>query len=170
MPRVYVAIGSNLEPERHVRAAVQALRARFGHLAASPVYACPPVGFEGPEFLNLVVAFDTDEPPRPLAQALKALEEAEGRRRDGPRFADRTLDLDLLLYGDEVLEEEGLRLPRPEILEHAHVLGPLCDLAGDRLHPCLGRTFRVLWTELGHPPQGLRRATLDIDIDIDTQH
>jgi 2-amino-4-hydroxy-6-hydroxymethyldihydropteridine diphosphokinase len=163
MPRVYVAIGSNLEPERHVRAAVQALRARFGHLAASPVYACPPVGFEGPEFLNLVVAFDTDEPPRSLVRALKAIEETQGRRRDAPRFADRTLDLDLLMYGDEVLEEEGLRVPRPEILEHAHVLGPLCDLAGDRVHPCLGRTFRAVWAELDQTQRGLRRAVLEID-------
>ncbi|MCU0936813.1 MAG: 2-amino-4-hydroxy-6-hydroxymethyldihydropteridine diphosphokinase [Gammaproteobacteria bacterium] len=153
MPRVYVSVGSNLEPERHVRAAVRALRERFGALALSPVYASAPVGFAGPEFLNLVVSYDSEEPPESIADALRSIEDAAGRRRDGPRFSDRTLDLDLILYG---------RLPRPEVLEHAHVLGPLADLAAGEVHPRLGQTYGAIWARFDRTGQALRPAPLDL--------
>ncbi len=162
MPRVYVSVGSNLEPERHVRAAVRALRERFGALALSPVYASAPVGFAGPEFLNLVVSYDSEEPPESIADALRSIEDAAGRRRDGPRFSDRTLDLDLILYGDRVQEGPGLRLPRPEVLEHAHVLGPLADLAAGEVHPRLGQTYGAIWARFDRTGQALRPAPLDL--------
>ncbi len=165
MPRVYVSIGSNLDPERHVRAAVRALRERFGPLAVSPVYASAPVGFEGPEFLNLVVGFDSEAPPEAVADTLRSIEDAAGRRRDGPRFSDRTLDLDLILYGDRVQEAPRLRLPRPEVLEHAHVLGPLTDLAADDVHPTLRRTFAEIWAGFEPAGQALRKVPLDLAAD-----
>lgn len=169
MPRVYVSVGSNLEPERHVRAAVRALRERFGRVEVSPVYASAPVGFDGPEFLNLVIGFDSAESPEAVAQALRTVEDAAGRRRDGPRFSDRTLDLDLILYGDRVQEGPGLRLPRPEVLEHAHVLGPLADLAANEVHPRIGRTYGAIWADFDRAGQELRRIPLDLAADAGEQ-
>ncbi|MCU0935657.1 MAG: 2-amino-4-hydroxy-6-hydroxymethyldihydropteridine diphosphokinase [Gammaproteobacteria bacterium] len=165
MPRVYVSVGSNLEPERHVRAAVRALRERFGALAASPVYASAPVGFSGPEFLNLVVSFESGEPPESIAEALRSIEDTAGRRRDGPRFSDRTLDLDLILYGDRIQEGPGLRLPRTEVLEHAHVLGPLADLAPGEVHPRVGETYGAIWARFDRAAQTLRAVPLDLAAD-----
>ena len=98
MARAYLSLGSNLEPERHLAAALAALRARYGELLVSPTYRTPAVGFEGPDFLNLAVGLDTDETPEALDAWLHALEDAQGRRRDVPRFSSRTLDVDLVLY------------------------------------------------------------------------
>jgi 2-amino-4-hydroxy-6-hydroxymethyldihydropteridine diphosphokinase len=161
MHRAYVSLGSNVEPARHLRAALQTLAKRFGPLALSPVYESPAFGFKGANFLNLVVGFDTDEPAGAVSEALKAIEAGQGRVRTGPRYADRTLDLDLILYGDAVLSEGPLRLPRPEILEHAHVLCPLADLAGDALHPLLRRRYRDLWGEFDGATQPLWPVPFD---------
>ena len=161
MRRAYVSIGSNVDPARHIRAALHALENRFGPLAVSPVYESPALGFQGANFLNLVVGFDTDESASALSATLKAIETEQGRVRTGPRFADRTLDLDLILCGDEVLSEGPLRLPRPEILEHAHVLRPLADLSGDALHPLLRRPYRNLWAAFDGARQPLWPVPFD---------
>jgi len=161
MARAYVSIGSNVEPGRHVRAALEALAERFGPLVVSPVYEGPAVGFSGANFLNLVVGFETGEPPARVVQALKGIEAAHGRIRAGPRFADRTLDLDLILYGNQVIRAEGVSVPRDEVIAHAHVLRPLADIAGAEVHPVLGRSYRDLWQELGDGDERLWPARLD---------
>lgn len=151
MARAYLSLGSNLEPERHLAAALAALRARYGELLVSPTYRTPAVGFEGPDFLNLAVGLDTDEAPEALDAWLHALEDAQGRRRDVPRFSSRTLDVDLVLYEQRVLRGPGnLELPRPDLARHAFVLKPMVDLAPDLVHPVLGRTLAQLWAEF--PP------------------
>ena len=161
MSRTYLSLGSNLEPEKHLRAALAELRARFGEIVVSPVYRCKAVGFDGPDFLNLAVAIDTDLDPVALNEWLHALEDRHGRRRDVPRFSSRTLDIDIVLYGDRVMQGEGhLQLPRPE-LKHAFVLKPLADIAPDMLHPVLGKTLAQLWAE--HPAvagESIERAEL----------
>lgn len=145
MTRAYVGIGSNIEPERNVRSAVRALRERFGAVALSPVYRSAAVGFDGDDFLNLVVALDVSETLPELAAALSDIERAHGRERGAQRFTARTLDLDILTFGGAERDERGRVLPRDEILRYAFVLRPLAELAPDDRHPALGQSYRELW-------------------------
>jgi len=147
MERVYISLGSNVERERNVPGGLRALRARFGPLAVSTVFECPAVGFEGEDFYNLAVAFDSAEPVTGVNSALHAIEDAFGRDRAQPKFSPRTLDLDLLLYGERVLESGRLVLPRPEIDRMAFVLAPLAELAGGRLHPVHRIPFDAMWAD-----------------------
>jgi 2-amino-4-hydroxy-6-hydroxymethyldihydropteridine diphosphokinase len=142
---VFIGIGSNVEPEQHVRMAVTLLRERFGKLRLSPVYRNRAVGFEGQDFLNLVAAFDTLSGVTELGAALDEIEVRCGRQRGAARFAPRSLDLDLLSYGDEIREQPPL--PRPEILRYDFVLKPLADLAPSRKHPVTGRSYAEHWSE-----------------------
>lgn len=134
MARAYIGLGSNLgDREATIRAALEALEAEPGTavVAVSGLIDTEPVGvIEQPRFLNGVAALDTDLSARHLLTVLLEVEQRFGRRRDaslpqGPR----TLDLDLLLYGDEEIDEPGLRVPHPRLHERAFVLGPLAELA-----------------------------------------
>ena len=145
MNRVYISIGSNQNTVVNVRAALDALSARFGELAISSVYESEAVGFEGENFLNLVVALNTDDPVGPLAEWLKQVEDDNGRERNRPRFSSRTLDLDVLTYGDLVGTIDGVELPRSEILSNAFVLQPLAEIAPDERHPVSGKRYADLW-------------------------
>jgi len=145
MERVYVAFGSNVDREISLAGGLRALGDRFGTLTVSTIYACPAVGFEGEAFYNGVVGFDTDEPVADVHGALRAIEARFGRDRSQPKFSPRTLDLDLLLFGDRILRHDELVLPRPEIDQVAFVLGPLAELAMDRLHPVHHEPFTRLW-------------------------
>ncbi len=145
---VTVSIGSNIDAERNIRAAVRALGERFGALMISPVYQTEAVGFEGDDFLNLVVSFHSDEPIRAVSAALKAIEDAQGRDRSQPKFSARSIDLDLLTYGAAVLDEPGLQVPRDEILKNAFVLKPLADIHGDLRHPVTGTRLAEHWRQM----------------------
>jgi 2-amino-4-hydroxy-6-hydroxymethyldihydropteridine diphosphokinase len=149
MTRVYLSLGSNIEPEKNLRAALGELHKRLGAIIVSPVYRFPAVGFVGPDFLNLAVGIDTDMDAEALNDWLHAIEERHGRRRDVPRFSSRTLDIDIVLYGDQVLKGKNhLEVPRPD-LEQAFVLKPLADIAPRVVHPVLGMTIFDLWR--AHP-------------------
>ncbi len=159
--RAWLSLGSNLEPERHLRAALLELRARFGELSVSPTYRFPAVGFEGPDFLNLAVGLDSDLDPFALDDWLHALEDRHGRRRDVPRYSSRTLDIDIVLFDDLVLGGPGhLEIPRKE-LAHAFVLKPLADIAADVCEPLSGRTIGALWVASGDAEAAIERVDLD---------
>jgi 2-amino-4-hydroxy-6-hydroxymethyldihydropteridine diphosphokinase len=147
--RVYLSLGSNIEPEKNLRAALAELRERFASLVVSPVYRYAAVGFDGPDFLNLAVGMDSDLDPLALNDWLHALEDRHGRCRDVPRFSSRTLDADIVLFGDRVVNGPGhLQVPRAE-LDEAFVLQPLADIAAEIRHPLSGRSMQQLWRE--HP-------------------
>jgi 2-amino-4-hydroxy-6-hydroxymethyldihydropteridine diphosphokinase len=145
MARVYLSLGSNQEPQRYLRAALDELRAQFGDIDISPAYRSAAVGFDGADFVNLAVGLDTTLSPHALNDWLHALEDRHGRRRDVPRYSDRTLDVDIVLYDDLVTQGPGhLDIPRKE-LKHAFVLKPLADIAPAVRHPVSGRTMAELW-------------------------
>lgn len=147
MARACLSLGSNLAPEANLRSAIAALRARFGDIRLSRVYRTPAVGFAGGDFLNAGAVVDTDLGPRELDAWLHALEDAHGRDRDAPRFGDRTLDIDLVLYDELVVAGPGnLRIPRDE-LRHAFVLRPLAEIAPQMVEPRSGKTLAALWAE-----------------------
>lgn len=161
--RVYVSIGSNIEPEKNVRFAIAALRAAFGELTVSPVYRTAAVGFDGEDFLNLVVGFDSELPVEEIDDMLDQMEANAGRQRGAPKFAPRTLDIDLLLYGNEIVSGERLKLPRKEITEYLFVLQPLADIAAEQPHPVLGRTMRELLATLEFPGQRCEREEVSLE-------
>lgn len=143
--QVFIGVGSNVDRHRHIRAGLGALAEAFGDLAVSPVYESEAVGFDGSPFFNLVVGVHTEQSVAELSRCLKAIELANGRKPGAPRFSPRTLDLDMLTYGNMDRPVDGVELPRPEILYNAFVLRPLSELAGDQRHPVDGRTYRELW-------------------------
>ena len=153
---VYVSAGSNIDPERHLRAACLRLDEKFGPLSLSSVYRTKAVGFDGDDFLNLVVAFSTDLDVHAVKSYLDDTETLAGRARSAGSFSPRTLDLDLLLYGAEIIDEPAVRVPRADILKYAFVLAPIAELAPDLRHPVDGRTMRELWSAFDND-EGIRR-------------
>ena len=149
MSKAYLSLGSNREPEQHLREAVAALRKHFGEIVLSMIYRTRAVGFDGGDFLNAAAIIDTVLDPFALNAWLHALEDAHGRDRSGPRFGDRTLDIDIVLFDEVVMDGPGhLQLPRDE-LRHAFVLRPLADIAPGEVVPGSGRTLAQLWA--AHP-------------------
>jgi 2-amino-4-hydroxy-6-hydroxymethyldihydropteridine diphosphokinase len=143
--KVYVSIGSNIDRERHITAALDALAEKFSVLDISSVYESEAVGFAGDNFFNLVAGFDTDKPVSSLSACLREIEHDNGRDRGQERFSARTLDIDILTYDHCAGEVDGIVLPRAEILENAFVLLPLAEIAPDDEHPVERRSFSGLW-------------------------
>jgi 2-amino-4-hydroxy-6-hydroxymethyldihydropteridine diphosphokinase len=155
MARIYISIGSNIEAEQHLRVAIAELRQYYGELQLSSVYESEAVGFDGDNFLNMVVGLDTGEDVHQVVQTLRQIEDRHGRVRKGPRFSARTLDLDLLLYDELVLKEDGIELPRGEITENAFVLWPLAEIAPTTMHPTNQTSMADLWDKFDKTVQAL---------------
>lgn len=162
MARIYISIGSNIEPATNVQQAVKVLREHFADVQTSPVYESEAVGFAGSNFLNLVVAASTELDVRAANELLHKIEDEYGRDRSGPRFSSRTIDLDLLLFDDLVINEPGLEIPRDEILHNAFVLWPLADIAPAVIHPQQGKTMAELWQAFDKDSQKLWPVELEL--------
>ncbi|GAA0855362.1 2-amino-4-hydroxy-6-hydroxymethyldihydropteridine diphosphokinase [Aliiglaciecola litoralis] len=152
--KVYIGVGSNVERDKHTRAGLLALHKLFGQLTLSNVYESEAIGFSGTPFYNLVVGFDTELSVEQVCHQLKAIELKNGRRPHQKKFAPRTLDLDLLLY-DDMVTNEGVELPRAEILHNAFVLLPLSEIAPDVMHPISKQRIAKIWQAFDKTKQNL---------------
>ncbi len=161
MTRVYISLGSNIDRENNIRGAVRALKQRYGQPTLSRVYETPAEGFDGDAFYNLVAGFDTDESVEQVRAALGAIEDAHGRTRNGPRSGPRTLDLDLLLYGDLVRHDATFEIPRGEIAKYAFVLGPLAEIAPNLRHPETNVRLDEMWKKFAG-----RRELQPVNLDL----
>jgi len=155
MATIYISLGSNINREENTRAGIVALKQAFGDLTMSSVYESEAVGFDGDAFYNMVIACEVSTPVHDTNQILRDIEDANGRDRSGPKFSSRTLDLDLLLYDDLILDENGLKLPRGEILNNAFVLWPLAEIAPQLIHPEVDASYAELWAAFDKSKEAL---------------
>jgi len=148
MTRGFISIGSNIDRNKNIAAGMEALHQAFGELIVSSVYETEPVGFSGEPFYNLVVGFDSVLKAKTIAQQLRQIEFSQGRPLDSKKFTARTLDLDLLLFGDEIINDGSLQIPRVDIEQYAFVLEPLAEIAPLLKHPVLDVSYGQLWTAM----------------------
>jgi 2-amino-4-hydroxy-6-hydroxymethyldihydropteridine diphosphokinase len=147
MSIAYLGLGSNIDARNNISSAIDALRLAFDNVEFSPVYQTAAFGFEGNDFINLAARVETDMGPLELKCFLNELEDRHGRNRESPKYSDRTLDIDIMLYDDLYMLSPTLNIPRGEILTAAHVLKPLADLAPGLIHPVCRKTIIELWNE-----------------------
>ena len=155
MTTLALSIGSNIDAVSNIRAALTALSAKFENMRCSTTFESQAVGFDGDNFLNLVVLADTDAVLEEVSVFLKGLEDELGRDRKQARFSGRTMDIDILLFGSESGAGSGIELPRPEITENAFVLQPLAELLPDEVHAATGKPYRELWQDYDKSKQRL---------------
>lgn len=159
MPRGYISIGSNIDKDKNIPASLRALEQAFGNLTVSSIYESEPVGFTGDVFYNLVVGFDSDLEVKAVAKQLRQIELDNGRTRDCKKFSARTLDLDLILYGDLVINDGRLQIPRDEIERYAFVLEPLAEIAATLKHPISHISYAELWDKFDKSDLKQKRIT-----------
>lgn len=143
----FISIGSNIDKEIHVPSSLNALKKQFQKIVISSTYETKAVGFEGDNFHNLIVQFDSSLDAKSVAKLLRQIELDHGRTRDSRKYAARTLDLDLILYGDLIINDGRLQIPRDEIERYAFVLEPLAEIAPDLSHPVSHKSYAQLWDE-----------------------
>ncbi|MEQ1529755.1 MAG: 2-amino-4-hydroxy-6-hydroxymethyldihydropteridine diphosphokinase [Methylococcales bacterium] len=160
MPTGYISIGSNIDKEINIPTSLRALENCFGNLLVSSIYESEPVGFEGDAFYNLVVGFDSDLEVKQVAKQLRQIELDHGRTRDCKKFSARTLDLDLILYGDLIVDDGRLQIPRDEIEHYAFVLEPLAEIAPDLRHPVSHKSYAELWQQFDKTKLQQQRISL----------
>ncbi len=145
MATVFLGLGSNESPEENLRLGISELRSRYGDLVLSPVYQSTAVGFEGADFLNLVVRLQSDDSPLEICTEIERIHNLAGRVRGSDKWESRTLDIDLLLYNDLIQDERPVHGPREDILQFSFVLRPLAEIAPDQVHPVTGKTIHEHW-------------------------
>jgi len=139
--------------------AMRRLKEHLGEAQISPLYESDAEGFSGPDFYNLIAGFETEQTPEELIALLYHIEDDLGRIRGEQKFSSRSIDIDLLTYGDQILSISGKELPREDILDYAFVLKPLADIAPQQLHPVTAKSYRLLWQEFSPKPQSMREVS-----------
>lgn len=167
MTRVFISIGSNVRREKNIAEGLASLQQTFGELLSSSIYESEPIGFSGDAFFNLVTSFSSDDDALSIAKQLRTIEFAHGRAADSKKFSPRTLDLDLLLFGDEIINDGGLQIPRKDIEAYAFVLEPLAEIAPSLKHPVLHKTYAQLWADM--PKNNLRQTQISLSKVLHTQ-
>ena len=143
---IFFSLGSNIKPEKNIEFAKQQLQKNFGELLVSSLFKTKAVGFKGDDFHNLVIKASTHERPETVINHLHDIERQTGRETSTGQFNSRTLDIDLLLYGD--LINASLNLPRDEILKYEFVLEPLAEIFPEGIHPIENKSYQTLFSEL----------------------
>jgi len=162
MATVYLGIGSNIDPENNLRLGVSELHRRFGELTLSSTYQSSAVGFDGPDFLNLVVGLESSETPGRIHEHIDAIHKLAGRQTGAARYSSRPLDIDLLLYDDLVMDAPPVKLPRADVLKYSFVLRPLAEIAPELIHPESGRPLRNHWQEFDDTAHPLVRVDISL--------
>ena len=157
MTQVYLGVGSNIDREKNIRNGLLKIQSSYGELTQSPAYETKAFGFEGDDFYNLVVGLKTNLPIHELVYDLREIEFKFGRSRDETRYSSRRLDLDLLLFGDEV--NEKYHVPRSDIIEFGFVLKPLSDIAPHLKHPVTGHTMTQLWNKFDSSRETIKQTS-----------
>ena len=160
--KVYIGIGSNLEKEKNIRSCIALLHKNYQSIVVSPVYETQSMGFDGPNFYNLVSSFDTEQDIYALKEQLKKIENKHGRNFNETKFSSRTLDIDILYYDDLVLSNDKIDIPRKEIIEYDFVLKPLIDIAGDFIHPSLNISHLEIMKNHNIKKQIISEISLDL--------
>ena len=160
MSLLVLSLGSNIQRRKHMRYALRELTRCFGELLQSPLYQSRSVGFDGPDFYNMVVAVETPKALEEVVDAVREIERQAGRVRGEKRFESRSIDIDVLLYGAANLRARGWDIPREEIEHAAYVLRPLADLLPDMHHPVSHECFSAMWDAFDDLSQPLERVSL----------
>lgn len=154
MSQVYISLGTNVNRDENLQFGLKALSHAFGSLELSSLFESEAVGFKGPIFYNMVIGVFTDFDINKVATLLRDIEYTYGREKNAQKYSPRTLDLDLLLYDDLILQTPA-QIPRDEITKNAFVLWPLAEVAGDKFHPVYQKTYQQLWQNFDKSKQKL---------------
>ena len=163
MAVVFLGIGSNESPETNLRLAVNELRSRYGEVTLSSVYRSAAVGFDGDDFLNLVVRLNSADSPLSICNEIELIHNLAGRDRASNKWEARTLDIDLLLYNDLVRDERPVHVPRGDVLQYSFVLRPLAEIAPGHVHPVTGKTLLRHWQEF----DAARHPLVHVNVDFE---
>ena len=159
---VFLSLGSNTDPEKNLRYACRELKKAFGNIQISSVYRNKPIGFQGNDFLNMVVKVKSSFNPDEMLDFIRGLEAATGRNIGTGAFDSRTLDIDMLLYGNLVHQEKPFQVPRIDIELYSFVICPLAEIDPDGIHPVIGKTFKDLWASFDQAEHPLNKVSVDI--------
>ncbi len=161
MATVYLGLGSNQAPLKNLQLALVELRSRFGDLEVSNAYRNAPVGFDGDDFVNLVVRLESDVTAAGICREIELIHNLSGRRRSSNKWASRPLDIDLLLYNDLIIDEQPVRVPRDDILKYSFVLRPMSEMSPQLVHPVTGKTMLEHWQEFDRASHPMERVGID---------
>ena len=162
MANVYLGLGSNISPVDNLRFGVSELRRRYGDLQVSAVYKSTAFGFDGDDFLNVVVQLRSEETPYAMCEEIDLIHNLAGRENRSSKWEARSLDIDILLYNDLVMDDGAVRVPRCDILEYSFVLRPLAELAPDLVHPVTGITMLSHWQQFDAASHPLEVFSVDL--------